>query len=97
MIRRPRRSTLFPYTTLFRSGVLALALALPALLVPPDDVPRLAAGMFTIGYGMAMIVSVIAGAAWDAAGIAAFAFLPIALAGFDRKSPPLNSRHQIIS
>ena len=63
------------------AGVLALALALPALLVPPEDVPRLAAGMFTIGYGMAMIVSVIAGAAWDAAGIAAFAFLPIALAG----------------
>jgi MFS transporter, CP family, cyanate transporter len=63
------------------AGVLALALALPALLVPHDDVPRLAAGMFTIGYGMAMIVSVIAGAAWDAAGIAAFAFLPIALAG----------------
>ena len=63
------------------ASVLALALALPALLVPPEDVPRLAAGMFTIGYGMAMIVSVIAGAAWDAAGIAAFAFLPIALAG----------------
>jgi MFS transporter, CP family, cyanate transporter len=63
------------------AGVLALALALPALLVPHNDVPRLAAGMFTIGYGLAMIVSVIAGAAWDAAGIAVFAFLPIALAG----------------
>src|SRR5687768_17683404 len=25
MIRRPPRSTLFPYTTLFRSGILALA------------------------------------------------------------------------
>jgi CP family cyanate transporter-like MFS transporter len=63
------------------AGVLALALALPALLVPHEDVPRLAAGMFTIGYGVAMIVSVIAGAAWDATGIAAFAFLPIAIAG----------------
>jgi MFS transporter, CP family, cyanate transporter len=63
------------------AGVLALALALPALLVTHDDVPRLAAGMFTIGYGMAMIVSVIAGTTWDAAGIAAFAFLPIAIAG----------------
>jgi CP family cyanate transporter-like MFS transporter len=63
------------------AGVLALALALPALLVPPEDVPRLAAGMFTIGYGLAMIVSVIAGVAWDVAGNAAFAFLPIALAG----------------
>src|SRR3712207_8221996 len=28
MIRRPPRSTLFPYTTLFRSGVLRLVLAL---------------------------------------------------------------------
>jgi CP family cyanate transporter-like MFS transporter len=63
------------------ASVLALALALPALLVRHEDVPRLAAGMFTIGYGLAMIVSVIAGAAWDVAGIAAFAFLPIALAG----------------
>lgn len=63
------------------ASVLALALALPALLVSHEDVPRLAAGMFTIGYGLAMLVSVIAGATWDAAGIAAFAFLPIALAG----------------
>jgi len=63
------------------AGVLALALALPALLVPHEDVPRLAAGMFTVGYGVAMLVSVIAGACWDATGIAAFAFLPIALAG----------------
>src|SRR5690554_7503656 len=29
MIRRPPRSTLFPYTTLFRSGSLALCQALP--------------------------------------------------------------------
>jgi len=63
------------------AGVLALSLALPALLVPADDVPRLAAGMFTISYGLAMVVSVIAGAMWDASGRAAFAFLPIALAG----------------
>jgi MFS transporter, CP family, cyanate transporter len=63
------------------ASVLALALALPALLVPHEDVPRLAAGMFTISYGLAMIVSVMAGAAWDAAGNATFAFLPIAMAG----------------
>src|SRR5688572_31364546 len=33
MIRRPPRSTLFPYTTLFRSlvGALALALAIPVV------------------------------------------------------------------
>src|SRR2546429_7382676 len=32
MIRRPPRSTLFPYTTLFRSGVVALAAASSCLL-----------------------------------------------------------------
>ena len=63
------------------AGVLALVLALPPLLVSHDDVPRLAAGMFTVGYGLAMLVSVIAGICWDAMGIAAFAFLPIGLAG----------------
>src|SRR2546426_8053096 len=34
MIRRPPRSTLFPYTTLFRSGILAAALALAATQAP---------------------------------------------------------------
>src|SRR2546422_11645746 len=40
MIRRPPRSTLFPYTTLFRSGPL-LARALPLLGRRPRE-PRLA-------------------------------------------------------
>src|SRR2546429_9876368 len=35
MIRRPPRSTLFPYTTLFRSLVLLLAVLLLLLLVAP--------------------------------------------------------------
>ena len=52
---------------------------MPALLVAPDDVPRVSAGMFTIGYGVAMLVSLIAGMAWDVTGKAAFAFLPIAV------------------
>lgn len=59
--------------------VLTLSLALPALLVAPDDVPRISAGMFTIGYGVAMLVSLAAGMAWDITGRAAFAFLPIAI------------------
>src|SRR2546422_8874007 len=47
MIRRPPRSTLFPYTTLFRSrGALALSMGLPANLpydieLPPDTIPAL--------------------------------------------------------
>ncbi len=60
--------------------ILTLVLALPALLVAPDDVPRMSAGMFTIGYSVAVIVSVLAGVAWDITGDAAFAFLPMAIA-----------------
>jgi len=62
------------------AGVLTLVLALPPLLVAADDVPRMSAGVFTIGYGIAMAISVLAGVAWDVAGKAAFAFLPIAIA-----------------
>ena len=58
---------------------LTLTLALPALLVAPDDVPRMSAGVFTLGYGLAMTMSVIGGFAWDVSGNAAFAFVPIAV------------------
>jgi len=53
--------------------------ALPALLTTPEDVARLSAAMFTVSYGEALVVSVLSGAAWDLAGSARFAFLPIAL------------------
>ena len=53
--------------------------ALPALLTAPEDVARMSAAMFTISYGEALVVSVASGAAWDIAGSARYAFLPIAL------------------
>jgi MFS transporter, CP family, cyanate transporter len=53
--------------------------ALPALLTAPSDVARLSAAMFTISYSEALVVSVLSGAAWDIAGSARFAFLPIAI------------------
>src|SRR5258705_3234174 len=40
MIRRPPRSTLFPYTTLFRSDVLAVERRHERLVEPLDDVVR---------------------------------------------------------
>lgn len=58
--------------------ILTLSLALPALLVPPDDVPRMSAGVFTIGYSMAVLTSIIGGIVWDISGNAAFAFAPVA-------------------
>lgn len=58
---------------------LTLVLALPALLIAPDDVPRMSAGVFTLGYGFAMIMSILGGIAWDISGKAIFAFLPVSL------------------
>ncbi len=63
------------------AAILILALALPPLLSPPDDVHRTTAAMFTISYSCAVIVPVISGVLWDLSGIAAFAFLPIGVAG----------------
>jgi MFS transporter, CP family, cyanate transporter len=63
------------------AAVLILALALPPLLAPPHDVHRVTAAMFTISYSCAVIVPVIAGMLWDTSGIAALAFLPIAICG----------------
>lgn len=61
--------------------MLTLVLAMPALLVSPDDVPRMSAGVFVIGYSMGVIVSIIAGIVWDLSGDAAYAFIPIGIAG----------------
>lgn len=55
-------------------------LTLPVLLVAPEDVPRMSAGMFTIGYGIAMLISIVSGMVWDITENAAFAFVPIGLA-----------------
>lgn len=63
------------------AAILILALALPPLLAPPDDVHRVTAAMFTISYSCAVIVPILSGLAWDLSGVAGLAFLPVALAG----------------
>lgn len=63
------------------AAILILVLALPPLLAAPDDVHRVTAAMFTISYTWAVAVPVISGMAWDLSGIAAMAFLPIAICG----------------
>src|SRR2546425_1362819 len=50
MIRRPPRSTLFPYTTLFRSGFPAI---LSALLFSAVFAPGVAISMIAIGIAFA--------------------------------------------
>ncbi len=73
-------------------------LALPPLLSTPADLPRTAAGMFTISYTCAIIVPIISGALWDATGKPWTAFVPLcvcaaALTGLgvaaSRFEPPL--------
>ena len=52
---------------------------LPAILSPPGEVHRMAGGMFTISYTIAVIVPIACGACWDLTGLPWTAFLPMAL------------------
>src|SRR3712207_7851613 len=76
MIRRPPRSTLFPYTTLFRSsiaplaGALAIGLEVALLMVPPGaaalaiaaalDIPLGTMLLWGIPFGIVVIVASVA-------------------------------------
>jgi MFS transporter, CP family, cyanate transporter len=51
----------------------------PLLAKSPDEIHRITAGMFTIGYGLAFVVPLLGGALWDRTGIAAIALLPVAI------------------
>jgi MFS transporter, CP family, cyanate transporter len=51
--------------------------ALPPVLSPPDDVHRMAGGMFAISYAIAVVIPVICGALWDLTGVPWMAFLPV--------------------
>jgi MFS transporter, CP family, cyanate transporter len=58
---------------------LIATLALPPILGSPADLPRLAAGMFTVSYACAIIVPTISGALWDATDKAWTVFVPLCL------------------
>lgn len=60
-------------------AALVLSLALPPLLCKPNEVAMTSAAAFAIGYGFAMLVSFLSGLAWDLAGHASAAFIPILL------------------
>ena len=61
--------------------ILSLALALPSILNAPDDVPRTSAGMFTISYSLAMVLSILGGWLWDLTHSPLAGFAPIAACG----------------
>ena len=56
-----------------------LKFTLPPLLCKPEDVARTAAGTFTLSYGGAVVLAIVGGIAWDASGVPALAFAPLAL------------------
>ncbi|HEV2217365.1 MAG TPA: MFS transporter [Candidatus Dormibacteraeota bacterium] len=53
-----------------------VVLSLPPRLAPPGDVPRMSAAVFTTQYALGFVFPLIAGAIWDATGIAGLAFVP---------------------
>src|SRR3712207_8907685 len=89
MIRRPPRSTLFPYTTLFRSAVLPERDGRPDARVGRGQRPRsrMDAGAMTAPTATRLLENYIGGA-WTPATAEAEA---------DRKSTRLNSSHANIS
>jgi CP family cyanate transporter-like MFS transporter len=52
---------------------------LPAILSPPGEVHRMAGGMFTISYTIAVIVPIVCGAFWDITGLPWTSFIPMVL------------------
>src|SRR3712207_8520474 len=93
MIRRPPRSTLFPYTTLFRSGVLAtgaIGYAAGSAFPSRFTAPVVAVGVF-VGLALPEGVDTIrylSPVQWGRAEV---------FFGVDRKSTRLNSSHANIS
>jgi MFS transporter, CP family, cyanate transporter len=59
-----------------------VTLTLPPRLAAAGDVHRMSAAVFTVQYGTAFIVPLIAGAMWDASGLAVVAFIPGIAAAF---------------
>ena len=57
--------------------VLTMSFALPALIAPPAEIARLAAGTFTLGYTISFVTTLLSGAAWDATHAPAAAFVPM--------------------
>jgi CP family cyanate transporter-like MFS transporter len=57
---------------------LSMSLSLPPMLCRnPDDVARTSAGAFAVGYGFSVLISYLAGVAWDIADSIDAAFIPI--------------------
>src|SRR2546430_13501691 len=90
MVRRPPRSTLFPYTTLFRS---CLFLCLDGLLEKTHRPISLGASFGLRLLGSAGLFRCLPGAGFCGVG----PFVSLSFRRLDRKSTRLNSSHSQIS
>src|SRR3712207_8432359 len=88
MIRRPPRSTLFPYTTLFRSSMGTSMGTVAALMPIAVDVAS------KTGFNIALVSGVVVGGAMFGDNLSFISDTTIAA---DRKSTRLNSSHANIS
>jgi CP family cyanate transporter-like MFS transporter len=61
------------------AAILVLVLALPPLISLPEDVHRVASGMFAISYSCAVIVPIVGGVLWDLTGWHLAPFVPIGI------------------
>jgi MFS transporter, CP family, cyanate transporter len=68
--------TIFGFTSAIG---LAMIMALPPMLTHQNNVHRLSAGMFTIGYTGSFLGTLAGGALWDDTHIPATAFIPVAV------------------
>src|SRR3712207_8516625 len=87
MIRRPPRSTLFPYTTLFRSGTSGLS----------DGAGGGGGGLTTVSLGGQVLLSAFGGDGGTESGTSAVGGAGAGNETIDRKSTRLNSSHANIS
>src|SRR5256885_12659380 len=97
MIRRPPRSTLFPYTTLFRSGegdvaVLQGHVHTALGVLPHRGVPAVQPGERHAAGGCADTAAAVVRGEPEP-----FGGQPVDVRGRDRKSTRLNSSHLVIS
>lgn len=76
------------------AAALIIGLTLPALLCKPEDVARTSAGVFTLSYGSAVVIAVLAGALWDATGVAGLVYLPFALCALSLAATALELRRK---
>ncbi len=53
-----------------------VVLSLPPRMAAPGDVHRMSAAVFTTQYALGFVLPLIAGAVWDATGVAVWAFIP---------------------